>query len=157
MRFISLSQGYLAQVDDSDYEVLNQYEWRVMQTKHLRYAVRTNKTDSTLPTTVLMHHQIMGFPKKLSVDHRDRDGLNCQRYNLRSCTQSQNLANSRKHSHATSKLKGAYFHKASRKWMAKIRVNWKEIYLGLHASEEEAHQVYCVAAIKYFGEFARNA
>lgn len=156
MRTIPLSKGYVALVDDEDYAELIQYEWRVMISKHLRYAVRTNKDDASQPGTILMHRQLMGFPVRLLVDHRDRDGLNCQRENLRLSTQSQNAANSRKHIHATSRLKGTYFHKAARKWMAKIRVNWKYIYLGLYLTEEEAHEAYYKAAKQYFGEFARS-
>jgi hypothetical protein len=40
---------------------------------------------------------------------------------------------------------------------ASIKANGKRIFLGLFLTAEEAHDAYCAAAKKYFGEFARAA
>lgn len=42
----------------------------------------------------------------------------------------------------TSKHKGVNFHKASGKWMAQIRINGRQKYLGCFSTELEAHQAY---------------
>lgn len=42
---------------------------------------------------VLLHRLIMGEPEGLPVDHRDGDGLNNSRGNLRACTHSENRLN----------------------------------------------------------------
>lgn len=95
------------------------------------------------------------WPKSL-VDHRDGDGQNNCWVNLREATKSNNAANAGKPSkNTTSKLKGVSWHAGAKKWQAHIRVDGKNIYLGIFADEAAAHGAYCAAAIKNFGEFAR--
>ncbi len=75
--------------------------------------------------------------------------------NLREATHSQNMANRPAQSNNTSGLKGAYFHKAARKWVSCIQKEGEYMYLGLHETKELAHAAYCNAARNLFGEFAR--
>lgn len=42
----------------------------------------------------------------------------------------------------TSKFKGVCWHKASNKWMARIRINGKRIHIGLFNTELEASKAY---------------
>jgi hypothetical protein len=51
-------------------------------------------------------------------------------------------------------LKGIKRSKHGKKWQARIQVDKKTIHLGAFSTPEEAHQAYCDAAFKYFGEFA---
>jgi len=41
------------------------------------------------------------------------------------------------------------------KWIARVRINGKVLYLGVFATDESAYQAYCAAAIEFHGEFAR--
>jgi hypothetical protein len=91
----------------------------------------------------------------LEVDHIDCDPLNNSISNLRLATRSQNLANTRKKAGRTSKYKGVYWQKHTQKWMARIQVKGKSLYLGIFDSEEEAHAAYCKSAKEHFGAFAR--
>lgn len=77
-----------ARVDDEDYADLARYRWCLRTNRHGRYAQRSVPRT----TTVLMHRQIMGFPVG-KIDHRDGDGLNNQRANLRSATDAENAQN----------------------------------------------------------------
>lgn len=69
------------------------------------------------------------------IDHIKGDTLNNSVSNLRITTQQGN-------SHNRPRTKGYSFHKQKKKWSAQIKVNKKQIHLGLYDTEEEAHQAY---------------
>jgi hypothetical protein len=89
----------------------------------------------------------------LEIDHWDGIGIHNWFSNLRETTRAQNTANK-----ITSNgvLKGVYqdLRLASPRWMAKIQVDRKQIYLGTFDSAEEAAAAYQCAADRYYGEFA---
>lgn len=101
-----------------------------------------------------MHRLILGVTNpKIKIDHRDGNGLNNQRHNLREATQAQNLANSRPRS-GSSRFKGVTF-RSPDKWIAQISKDGKHTYLGIFRDEFDAATAYNFAAIEMFGEFAR--
>ncbi len=97
-----------------------------------------------------MHRLIMGCREK--VDHRDNDGLNNQRYNLRKSTDQQNCANRQK-TRGSSQFKGVVRDRNA--WQAYIKVNGVKKNLGRFKDEFDAAQAYNFAALEAFGEFAR--
>ena len=101
-----------------------------------------------------MHRDIMKTPKGLEVDHKDYNGLNNQRFNLRNCTHRQNQIN--KIVISLAPYRGVSWVLKRKKWKikARIKVNGRNIHLGYFKTEEAAALAYNEAAIKYFGEFA---
>src|SRR5215471_15551760 len=92
-------------------------------------------------------------PEGLQWDHADGDIFNNLRENLRFATHSQQQMNRGKFKTGsyTSRFKGVYF---QGRWVARIRVNGKRIYLGRFDTEEEAAEAYNLAAMEHHGEFA---
>ena len=154
MKLIPLTQGKFAQVDDGDYEWLNQWKWSCCKVLYTYYACRGKSCGNKKQKTVLMHRLINETPKNALTDHRDSNGLNNQKHNLRTCTRSQNGANSKITDGGTSKYKGVCWHKANKKWRAQIRANNRKIHLGLFEKEIDAATAWNVAAIKYHRDFA---
>lgn len=155
-RFIALTQGKNAIVDSTDYDWLNQWNWYAIKPMHVWYACRkiakSDKDYATQPTkTIYMHAVICGVDDP---DHKDRDGLNNRRSNLRACTRSDQLHNIGKARRNTSGFKGVTWDKKREKWKVGLACNGKYMNLGRFASKEEAARVYDVAAKKYHGEFA---
>jgi len=91
------------------------------------------------------------------VDHIDGDGLNNCWSNLRSASQSQNMANVGPRSNNTTGFKGAYFDRRHGMFFAQIQAEHHTHWLGYFETAEEANAAYAVAADKHFGQFARSA
>lgn len=159
---IPLTQGKFATVDACDYEWAMQWKWYATfagnESQPIWYAVRNPRVPETIKT--YLHRAIAsrcGFTKIQDVDHRDHDGLNDTRANLRPATRSQNLGNRRKADGCSSGFKGVYFYGNRRKgWMAQITVRGTTFNLGYFLTENEAHTAYIMAARLHFGEFAND-
>ena len=150
MKVIALTQGREVVVDDEDHKFLAQWRWRFEARRESGYACRTERR-----TTIYMH-QLVAERYGLDVcereiDHKDGNGLNNQRTNLRAATRSQNNANQRVTRRNRSGYKGVYWSRAARKWAAQLG----QKYLGLFENPLDAAIAYNDAATARFGEFAR--
>lgn len=155
MKEIPLTRSYITIVDDEDYEELMRHKWCVRWTSRGCYAGRGSKfSDKCSTDTILMHREIMKALPGEQVDHKDRDGLNNQRKNLRICTPTQNQQNRRKQNGCSSRFKGVSWNKEAKRWRAYILRDGIQCHLGYYGNEADAARAYNVAAIKHFGEFA---
>jgi hypothetical protein len=104
-----------------------------------------------------MHREILQAPDGIKGDHIEPlQTLDNRRSNLRMASHSQNAMNRVRSPKNSSGFKGATFIPRLNKWEAQIAVNGKKIYLGIRSTPEAAHALYCSAALKYHGEFART-
>ncbi len=155
MKLIPLTQGYFAQVDDADFEWLNQWNWQARVCKHTVYATM-NARKNGKRTTVQMHRVILGVTDpKVFVDHEDLCGLNNQRENIRLCTNAQNIMNIISRSNSSSRFKGVFRNTILKKWLASIKIDGKSKHIGLYDSEEDAARNYNLFAKEHHKEFAR--
>ena len=88
------------------------------------------------------------------VDHKNRIYSDNSWNNLRRATLSENMGNSKLSKINTSGLKGVYWHKTKKKWVAQIGLKNKRVYLGSFTEKEKAQEAYRNAAAEYFGDFA---
>lgn len=160
MKKIPLTQGKVTFVDDEDFERVNQFKWYAIKLVRKRgitfYAARhLSVTDSRNRKLLRLHRFIFNAQDSdPEIDHKDCDGLNNQKGNLRFATDAQNKGNERKRTSCSSKYKGVWRNKAAKKWQVAIgRKNRK--HLGFFDDEAEAGRAYDAAAKQFFGEFAR--
>lgn len=149
MKFIELTRGCKAMVDDQDFDWINQYSWHCIPGKRTAYASRCY-TRNGKRIHEGMHTTIHGGDM---IDHIDGDGLNNQRSNLRLCTDSLNGANRRPNK--GKRFKGITFMPSYKKWMARVQVQKKRFTIGFFDSEFDAAKAYNESALKAFGEYAR--
>lgn len=155
MKKIALTQGRHTLVDDEDYKILKKDKWHYFKNAAgNEYAVKSRRP-SEGGGSIYMHRVIMNPSGSMDVDHQDGDGLNNQKYNLRICSRSGNLANRKLMNHSST-YKGVSWYKPTKKWRSQIKVNGNKIHLGYFNSEIDAGGAYDDAAIKYHGEFART-
>jgi len=147
MRGIPLTRGFVALVDDDDVPIVAGRSWCA------RTDPKSGHTYAVSAGGVQMHRLILGAQDGVQVDHIDCNSLNNCRPNLRTCTPSQNLANSRSHRDSLSSYKGVSWWRG--KWRAQISSHRVKIHLGGFADEESAARAYDNAALHLFGEFAR--
>lgn len=103
---------------------------------------------------ISMQNFILPAPKGYLVDHRDRNGLNNQKSNLRICTRSQNQQNRAVSKKSKSGYKGVYWNKRKRKFVTTIMFEKKSIFLGYFVDINDAIKTYNAKAKELFGEFA---
>lgn len=156
MAEIQLQRGMVALLDDADLPLVKGYKWYAREAFGVWYVLAPTYKPDGRRTQVYMHRLIMGAGTGQRIDHRDSNGLDNRRENLRFSTNAENTRNARKHINgATSAYKGVSWHQRSSKWKAQIGVDGKDVVLGYYPDEIKAAQAYDRAAIEYFGEFAR--
>lgn len=152
---IKLTQGFVAIIDEEDYERVSQYNWRLMGGKKRRtpYAYTQIKKRS-----VLLHRFIANAQPGTVMDHINRDGLDNRKCNLRFVTRGQNCVNSPKwrFGGTTSVYKGvsyAKWGKRKKRWLARLTVNGETIFRNFD-TEIEAARFYDEMAKEHFGKHA---
>lgn len=146
MKYIPLTKGKSALVDDEDYEYLNQWKWSYANEG---YAVRSTRVQGKQYTRY-MHRELSGCEGR--TDHKNQDKLDNRRENLRPATSSQNRVNRPSLNH-TSSYKGVSKKKNDR-WQAYIGKDNKILWLGTFDSEIHAAMAYDLWAKELHGEYA---
>lgn len=150
MKEIVTSKGEKIKVDDDDFDLLNNYTWRVSPQG---YAITTvGKVNAR--RDIRMHRLVNQTPNGKLTDHKNHDKLDNQKSNLRTCSASQNSANRKAQRGSKSGLKGVSWVKNCNKWEARITANKQSIRLGMFIHPEDAAKAYKDAAVELFGEYA---
>lgn len=154
MKQIELTQGQVTIVDDEDFLYLSQFAWFAMKIGNTFYAGRKTRRAEGKVTTMMMHRLIMEVTDpKLKVDHKDWNGLNNTRDNLRIATNAQNVQNVGINKRNTSGYKGVHWETARRKWVAMLWVDKRKKNLGSFSNIQDAVAAYDNAVRNTRGEF----
>lgn len=150
---IELTRGKFAKCSPEDYEALAVRLWHaVIHSPTSAYAKHSPLREPCL----LMHRVVLGLGDDAIVDHKNFDGLDNRRANLRPATYSQNNGHKRKRGGSSSKYKGVLWHRAKQTWTAAIHASpgSEKSHLGCFDNEEDAARAYDAAAVAAHGEFA---
>lgn len=157
MKYIPLTQGLRATVDDEDFERLNQFRWCAHKIGHSYRAMRRQWVTKDDTFIVYMHRQVLRMEQGDGriVDHVSGDGLDNRKTNLRFATKASNAWNSRKRSDNTSGYKGVSRESRRGVWQAQIVANGEREFIGYFPTAEQAHTAYSERCKALHGEFAR--
>jgi hypothetical protein len=153
---IPLNHDKYALIDEEDLPLISGRNWHSHKGGHTWYAETAMSLPGGRQQTVKMHRLILGAPAGVLVDHRDRNGLNNTRENLRLATHHQNACNRKMQINNSSGFYGVSFDPNTGLWRAAVYANRHPIHLGSHQTAEEAARVRDAKAREiYSAEFLR--
>lgn len=149
---------YFVLIDEEDWDLVSQYTWTLHRSGKYVYCRRWVRVNGKIKW-VFLHNELMNTPKGKIVDHINHNGLDNRRSNLRICTYSQNLYNSKKYDRVlacnnwlprgVTEIKT----KTNVHYKVQISVKGNSLYLGCYNDPDVAGEVYKIAALKYHKQF----
>lgn len=156
IRRIRLTQGKYAVIDAKDLDKISELKWCAVLLSGRWYASSRVRwvNGKRRQRIIFMHRLIADAPEGIDVDHRDGNGLNNRRKNLRFATTQQNAWNRGKAANNTSGHRGVCFSRKAGKWQAQIHVKNSTIWLGYFDSKIQAAHAFDNKIRELHGEFA---
>lgn len=140
--------GHSFTVDEEDFEFIKTKHWVFTDPYWITSERHGNKWKNKF-----MHTYLLKVRSGNVIDHKDRNGSNNRKSNLREATVSQNAINSKTRKNSSG-FTGVWFHKESQFWCASVVINQKSIWLGEYKNKDDAIKARLKAEAKYFSEFA---
>jgi len=153
-KYIQLTKGLSALVDDDDCEKFGHLNWKAQKNKDKYYAKKNIRKDGKF-NQISLHREIIGAPSEMDVDHINGDTLDCRKQNLRLVTKSQNAINRRIRSDNKLGVVGVS-RLPNGKYLAYISFNGENKRLGRFATIEEAKAARKEAEAIYHGKYSRS-
>lgn len=158
VREVPLTKGFVALVDDADYDRVVTRRWHARKNSNSRlgrhYAcTRRLASDGGRRGSIDLQRFILEAPAGTIVDHVNRDPLDCRRANLRFATASQNSANAEQRP-SPHGYRGVRLRKTLG-YFACVRFKKKEHRTpGFYPTAKEAAAAYDDLARRFHGEYA---
>lgn len=133
---VELTRGLVALISSEDQERVLQYKWYAHASSKGRfYAARKDSEGKML----YMHRFIMEAPTGTVIDHINGNRLDNRRSNLRITNHSLNALN------RVREASGVTYFARTGRWRAAIRVEGRDISLGIYDTKEQAQRVVSLA------------
>jgi hypothetical protein len=158
LALVELTRGMWALIDAADATAVGEFNWSLTRCHRTSYA-----RCGGAPKGCRSLHRFIGARMGLwagDIDHKNGNGLDCRRANLRAATKQENLQNMRLSRANTSGVKGVIWHKDRRKWVAQIGITKNgrrsNFHVGSFDSIPEASAAVTAARARLHGEFANH-
>lgn len=164
MKLIALNsksdKKLFTKIDDEDCNKILNFKLHLKKNNKNTFYVAASGNVNGKYRVISLHRLLLNLSDpRILVDHKDHDGLNNQKSNLRLCNCSLNNANTVKIKNisgksTSSKFKGVSYYKQTKRWESNIYFKNKKHHIGFFNSEIIAAIAYNKKAIELFGEFA---
>lgn len=153
---VGLTRGKIGLISAEDFELVSKYKWNAIKGGRTFYATTNIKQTNGKYKMVQMHRLILGAIPGQIVDHRNGNGLDNRRSNLRLASPTESACNIGLRKDNTSGHTGVFWNSKIRKWTACIQVNKRQVYLGCFLNKADAIRAREEAASSFYGEFASH-
>jgi AP2 domain len=150
--YVPLTQGLYALIDREDVPIVEGRNWYASKWKGGSYARISSNHFGGKNLHQLIPVDRPEFPFR---DHRNGNGLDNRRANLRGATMAENVRNTGLRKPNKTGFKGIRLASDTGKWRAALKKNGKTYGGGSHIFAEEAARAYDRLASKHHGEFAK--
>ena len=153
---IPVGMDLFTQVSERDVERVLKHRWDVIRQprSHTCYAATlVTEPETGKRKIITLHKFLMGSKPGMVIDHRDRNGLNNTRSNLRWATPQQNAVNREACLGNATGFKGVSA-LPSGKFKASITRHGATTHLGVYDAAEDAAFVYNLSAAEHDKQFA---
>ena len=119
-------------VDEEDFETVAAFSgtWSTAAGRNTFYARINIRDANNKQKTMYMHRVILNPPADLQIDHKNHNGLDNRRENIRIVTRGENGRNRIDNVEFQSDVDGVSWNAHIKAWMAQPRVNDKMVHLG---------------------------
>lgn len=141
-------------IDYEDFEKCKDICWCAQYSEKSHTYYIHGRTD--LGECEYLHRFILGLSKEnnVEVDHKDHDGTNNVKKNLRIGTRAQNAMNMSKFKKTKSDYHGIHWNETINKWQVEIWENKNRRYLGFYSNLEKAIKIRKEAEEKYYKDWS---
>jgi hypothetical protein len=151
----SKGEQFAVFIDLEDFPRVSCHKWWVRKKRRTYYAFGEAWVNRKR-VTFRLHRFIMGCDDPLiEVDHKNHNGLDNRKGNLRLATTEQNRCNCKPYSNNKSGFKGVFWEQGRERWAAYITSKRKRRHLGRFLTRDDAAKAYDAAAKELHGDFAR--
>jgi hypothetical protein len=153
-RTMPTTRGMEAIVNISEYRRVARHRWHIETSGKDKDHLILYACTYIDGKKVSMHNFILRVPDGEEVDHRNGNGLDNRRCNLRPSTHAQNSAGQRRHRDGSSQYKGVSLG-PWKTWISQLHHGHKQYYLGNYREEKKAALAYDAKARELFGKYGR--
>lgn len=134
---LKLQTGVVTLIDDEDFEKISKFHWN-FDGNYVVNIKRCGLRKENKNKKIYLHRFVLDASVGTIVDHINRNKLDNRKFNLRFCTQTENMLNSKLAKNNTSGYKGVYWFKPVKKWCAYITYKKKRFVIGYFLDKNKA-------------------
>ena len=156
MAYVTLANGDEVVIDVADVPLVSREAWKLFTGRNDKKYAHASGRQYGHKGYILLHRLLMGVVdagREVEVDHKNGNGVDCRRDNMRLCTHQQNMWN-RSQPRTKSPYRGVSWNKRRRQWRAMIRISGRSITIGSFDDPADAARAYDEKARQLCGEFA---
>lgn len=131
---------YKVHIDKEDFTRVKKYNWWIKNNNYVYTQINRK--------SIYLHRFVLHYKGSKQIDHVNHNALDNRKKNLRIVTVSQNNINK------SNKLSGVRPYKG--KYRARIKLNGKEIYIGIFNTLKEALNARIIKEIELFNQYSKH-